>query len=194
MLFLTTAIPFVVSAGDEQNPEIIDEIEPDVVDYLDIISAWFYEKADQPDYLFIGLKVNEIRENHLKQKLTVHWDYNGFECAAGLAIGYGSPWFSHSAGWGHGFWFQEHYQRVNGTVDKQNDIITFEIPKEIIKNPQKGDVLTNTYALTFQRFGFIGRLGFDRGILRSILGSIIGQKLGDYGPNDDYGQDYVIKY
>lgn len=194
MLFFVLLFPMQAFAGDEEDPEIEDEIENDVVDYLDIISAWFYEDAQQPEYLFIGLKVQEINKVPLKQKLTVHWEYNGIACAAGLAIGYGSPWFIHSAGWGHGLRFQEHYQRVNGTVDEEAGIVTFKIPKEYIKNPQKGDVLTNTYALTFQRFGFLGRIGFDRAILRSLISLLIGQNLKDFAPNDGYGSDYVIKY
>ena len=195
-LLIATILPITgtVLAGSEEDPEIEDEIEDDVVEYLDIISAWFYEKSDQPDYLFIGLKVKEINDVILKQKLTVHWEYNGIECAVGMAIGYGEPWFSYSAGWGHGFWFQEHYQQIEGDCDEETGIITFEIPKDFIKNPQKGDVLTNTYALTFQRFGFLGELGFDRVILRSIIFLITGQNLSDFGPNEGYGKEYIIQY
>ena len=194
MLFLTLLFPTQVFAGNEENPEIEDEIEDDVIDYLDIISAWFYEEADQPDYLFIGIKVQELKIMPLMHKLTVHWEYDGIECSAGLSIGYGPPWYQHSAGWGHGLWFQEHIEIVNGTIDEEKGIVTFKIPKEYIRNPQKGDVLTNTYALTFERFGFLGRIGFDRGILRNIIGRIIGQALTDLAPNNGYGADYVIQY
>lgn len=194
MLFFALLFQTHAFAGDEENPEITDEVEEDIVDYLDIISAWFYEDAQQPDYLFIGLKVVEIDELPLKQKLTVHWEYNGIECAAGLAIGYGSPWFIHSAGWGHGFRWQEHYQRVEGTVNQEEGIITFKIPKGYIRDPQKGDILTNTYALTFQRFGFLGRLGFSRVFFRSFVEFMIGKRVADIGPNTGYGSDYIIKY
>ena len=194
MLFLTLLFPSQVFAGDEENPEIVDEIEDDVINYLDIISAWFYEDAQQPEYLFIGVKVEELKIMPLKHKITVHWEYDDEECAAGLSIGYDPDMFHHSAGWGHGLWFKEHYERVNGTIDEENGIVTFKIPKECIRNPQKGDVLTNTYAFSFERFGFLGRLGFDRGILRSILGTIIDQDLTDFAPNVGYGADYVIQY
>ena len=52
MLFLTLLFPSQVFAGDEENPEIEDETGDDVIDYLDIISAWFYEDAQQQEYLF----------------------------------------------------------------------------------------------------------------------------------------------
>lgn len=182
-------------AGDEENPEIEDEIEDEVVDYLDIISAWFFEKAEEPEYLFICLKVKEIDENPMQQKLTVHWEYNGIECAAGLAIGYDeTDVFKHSAGWGHGFWFQEHYQAIDGSVDTEKGIITFKIPKEYIKDPQPGERLTNTYALTFQRYGYIGKLGFDRALLQIILYVLTGEDRSDFGPNEGYGKDYIIQY
>ena len=43
MLIITTIIPItgIVTAGSEEYPEIIDETDSNVVNYLDIISAWF---------------------------------------------------------------------------------------------------------------------------------------------------------
>ena len=54
MLILTTT--FSVMAGDEINPEITDN-EGDARNHLDIISAWFYEKMEKPDYLYIIIKI-----------------------------------------------------------------------------------------------------------------------------------------
>ena len=196
-LLITTILPITgtILAGDEEDPEIVDEPDDDVFDYLDIISAWFYEKEGEPNYLFTALKMKEINPYHLKQHLTVHWEYNGIPCASGLHIGYGNPWFSYSAGYGHGWWFKEHYQEITGEYNEETGIIICKIPKSIINNPQKGDVLENTYALAFERFGFIGRMGFDRAILRSIFFLISGKDLVDFAPEStDYGRDYVIQY
>jgi len=195
MILVTTILPLTAIAGDEENPEIDDEIEDDIFDYLDIISAWFYEQADKPDFLFIGLKLKEINTNPFKQHLTVHWEYNGIPCAAMMSVGYqGFKEINYSAGWGHGFWFQEHYQRIEGNYDEETGIINMKIPKSFIKDPQKGEVLTNSFALTFQRFGFIGRMGFDRAILQFILFKISGLDRSDIGPNEGYGKDYVIQF
>jgi len=196
-LLIATILPITgsVIAGDENDPEIVDDPDTDVFDYLDIISAWFYKKADEPDYLFTALKIKEINPLHLKQHLTVHWEHNGVECASGMHIGYGKPWFDFSAGYGHGWWFQEHYQRIEGEYNEETGIIICKIPKSIINNPQKGDVLTNTYVLTFERFGFIGRMGLDRAILRSIFFLIFGKDVVDFAPEStDYGRDYIIQY
>ena len=62
-----------------------------------------------------------------------------------------------------------------------------------INNPQKGDVLTNTKALVFQRFGFIGRLGFDRFWIVGLIKLATGNVPWDAAPYD-YGRDYIIQY
>ena len=196
MLLVTTALSATVMAGDEQNPEIKDEVDNEVPDYLDIISAWFYENPDDPEYLFASLKLKEISYLRFKQHLTIHWEHNGVECAAGMFIGYGQPWFSFNAGYGHGWWFQEHYVNISGEYDLDIGVFTCKIPKEVINNPKKGDVLTNTQAVTFQRFGFIGRLGFDRFFFPFLIYLITGNGVNDVAPNNSssYGEDYIILY
>ena len=193
MLFILSIISINVSAGSEEDPEIIDDEDDETFDHLDIISAWFYEKEEEPDYLFTALKIKEINQNKFKQHLTVHWEHNGIECASSLHIGYGNPWFSFGAGYGHGFWFMEHYQRIEGEYDEETGIIICKIPKNIINNPQQGDVLTKTKALTFQRFGFIGRLGFDRFWFSGLVSLVTGKVPWDGAPYD-YGRDYIIQY
>ena len=195
VLMISVSFTIVVSAGSEEDPEIVDEEDTDVVDFLDVVSAWFFEKEEEPEYLFTSLKMNEINPYFLKQHLVVHWKHNGIKCASGMFIGYGQLWFDFNAGYGHGWWFQEHYQRIEGEYDKETGIITCKIPKSIINNPQKGDVLEDTYASAFKRFGFIGRMGFDRAILRSILFLFFGKDIVDFAPEStDYGRDYVIQY
>ena len=39
-----------VLAGDEENPEIVDEINDTDLLFLDIESAWFYEEITEPEY------------------------------------------------------------------------------------------------------------------------------------------------
>jgi len=103
-------------------------------------------------------------------------------------------WFSYQAGYGPGWWFQEHYQEIEGEFDEETGIITCKIPKNIINDPDKGDVLTNTRASAFQRFGFIGMLGFDRWFIHSLIFIITGKSASDFAPNDGYGREYIIQY
>ena len=51
-LLITSVLPITgtVFAGDEENPEIVDIIGDTELVFLDIESAWFYEKIDEPDY------------------------------------------------------------------------------------------------------------------------------------------------
>ena len=195
MLLFFSMLSINVMAGNEQNPEIEDETEDNIADFLDIISAWFYENPDEPEFLFVSLKLKEITNLRFKQHLTIHWTHNDIECAAGMYIGFGTPWMGFSAGWGHGWWFQEHYVEITGEYNLDTDIFTCKIPKEVINNPKQGDILTNTYALTFQRFGFIGRLGFDRIFLPYFMHLFTDKWISDYAPADDeYGRDYTIQY
>lgn len=194
-LMISVSFSISVSAGSEENPEIIDEQEDDVQDYLDIISAWFFEKEEEPDYLYTALKLNNVDITKTKQHLLVKWDYNGVPCAAGLFLGYDEDWwFSYQAGYGHGFWFQEHYEQVEGEFDEETGIIICKIPKNLINDPAKGDVLTNTRASAFQRFGFLGSLGFDRWFIQSLIYLVTGKSVFDHAPNEDYGREYVIQY
>jgi hypothetical protein len=194
MLFLSIN-SIIVIAVINNDPEIIDEEENDVFEYLDIESAWFYEDEEQPEYLFTALKIKNIDTTKTKQHLIVKWEHKGIHCSAGLYIGYDEEyWISYQAGYGHGFWFQEHYQEIEGELDEENGIITCKIPKNIINNPEKGDVLTKTRASAFQRFGFIGRLGFDRWFIRSVIYIVTGKSTSDFAPNDGNGRDYIIKY
>lgn len=195
MLFISTIFSVYVFAGSEEDPEIIDDEENDVQGFLDIDSAWFYEKEEEPDYLYTALKLKNIDTTKTKQHLVVSWEYNGIHCSAGLYIGYDEEWwFSYQAGYGHGFWFQEHYQEIEGEFNEETGIIICKTPKSIIQNPQKGEILTNTRAHAFQRFGFIGMLGFDRWFIRSLIFVITGKSVSDFAPNDGPGRDYVIQY
>ena len=195
MLFIFTILSVNVFAGSEEDPEIMDEEEDDVQENFDIISAWFYEKEEEPDYLYTALKLKNIDTTKTKQHLVIIWEHKGVHCSAGLYIGYDEEyWLSYEAGYGHGFWFQEHYQQIEGEFDQETGIITCKIPKNLINEPDKGDILTKTRASAFQRFGFIGMLGFDRWFIRSLIFIITGKSANDFAPNDGYGRDYIIQY
>jgi len=67
MLFIFTIISMNVFAGSEEDPEIIDEEEDDVQDNFNILSAWFYEKEEEPNYLYTALKLKNIDTTKTKQ-------------------------------------------------------------------------------------------------------------------------------
>jgi len=198
ILLTTSVLPLTAIAGDEENPEITDEME-DAFGNIDIKSVWFSEKLEEPSYLFVHMKINNMRLNKIQQTFAVFWEYNGIQYACGLFIGL------HILGWE--LWDAGEYinrapgggpnyiEIDKGIYDLSTDIITWKIPKEIIGDPKPEDVLTKTWSNAFQRYGLLGLMGFTRPIIDVLFNLLFGNSLWDYAPNnEDYGLDYIIQY
>ena len=82
-LLLTIILPMAVNAGDETNPEIVDDVGDTPLSLLDIDSAWFYEIEDDPEYLFTSMKILFLKENY-NAIFSIRWSYDGNEYAAGV--------------------------------------------------------------------------------------------------------------
>lgn len=178
-------------AGDEQNPEIEDETG-DAFGYIDIESVWFYEKQDEPNILYISMKIFNSTETRFQQTFAVFWSLRNIKYAVSLHLGFSfDEWMKFNSG----IYRRRTYNRVNGTYDFDTGVITWKIPKAIIGNPEKGDVLTGTWSNAFRRLGFIGRIGFTRYLLDSIILRIFGNNMWDYAPEKGtYGRNYIIEY
>ena len=74
MLFIFTIFSVNVFAGSEEDPEIEDEIG-DAFGYIDIESVWFYEKSDEPDVLYVCMKINNASYTTFQQTFAVFWEY-----------------------------------------------------------------------------------------------------------------------
>ena len=85
ILLITNILPMTVIAGDEENPEISDEIG-DAFGNVDINSVWFSEKSEEPDYLFVHMKLNHMRLYKIQQTFAAFWEYKGIQYACGLFI------------------------------------------------------------------------------------------------------------
>ena len=189
---------FPAIAEYNDNPEIEDTLG-DAFGYLDIHSVWFYEKEDNPDILYIAMKINEPIYWHFQQTFAVFWRFNGdlYSCGLHLGFGLGEHWEKYSAGKYPPNRNYEHYHyNLTGSYSISDGIITMELPKEFIGNLQKDDVLTETWSNAFRRVGIIGRIGFTRHIIDNIIINIFGNSMWDYAPNKDegFGRDYIIKY
>jgi len=184
MLLTTTILPITALAGDPENPEIEDDLNDTYLPFLDIVSAWFYEKADEPEYLYTALKVQSI---NLKANagLSIRWSYDGKEYVSGFdtyifqddVYRSGDPKRA-----SHWQWI--HMPECDGTVDRTTNIITWKILKSNIGNPEQGDVLTNTRAAAVPS-------GYS-----SFIYFFTNRDYRDFAPNtqDEYGLDYVIQY
>ena len=200
LLFSTLALPINATLPEAYSVELIDE-EGDAFGYLDIEKVTFYEKESEPDLLFVTMDIYNPSKIRFQQTFAVFWTYNDVQFACGLGVGFGlgANWMMFDAGAydngaPHG---GPEFIDTNGTYDVSEGTITWIIPKDRIGSPQKDEVLTQTWANSFRRLGFLGRLGFSRPLLNTIVLMLFNNKLVDMVPDgapDEVGGDYIIQY
>ena len=183
VLLIANIVPVTVMAGDEENPEIIDELNDTDLDKLDINSVWFYEKLNDPEYLFISMKIENLNEK-ISAVFSVTWFYNDIKYVSGLDISFYREKVFRSGLYQratHRQWLS--MPECEGTYDVDTNIITWKILKENIGNPQKDGVLTKTRASAV--------LGFP---LNFLLFLFVDYR--DFAPSivTEYGKDYIINY
>ena len=142
-----------VIAGDEGNPEIIDD-ENDIIGprgniitrnqfyYIDIISAWFFEDENEPDYLFISLKIKDLRLP-VNSIFNVYWNYKDSTYIVQLANDIASRSSDRSVLIKYTD-REISVEKISCRVDYDKNIITFKTPKRIIGDPRENDKLTST--------------------------------------------------
>ena len=193
-LLIATILPITgtVIAGDENDPEIVDD-ENDVIgpngniitgsrfNHIDVISAWFFEKQNEPEYLFTSLKVINLRPS-ITTVYEIFWRYNDIGYGTIISNSLASIFFSRLFSRAMLLDFTNlEISEISYSIDRKNNIITFKTPKELIGNPQSGEKLTNTMAWTSVQFGY----------LLSPNTHFIWQ---DRGPDSGTGSDYIIQY
>jgi len=204
MLIVSMPLSTYVSAGNEEDPEIVDEtndlfgifaLKPNVynfftklkifnmesLDFMDITSAWFYENQDKPDYLYTAIKLKNLELINQRTIYAMHWEFNNKNYAVGVHV--------YSNGETQGFFAGQTFgifnrygpnHNASGIFDIENDVVLFEISKDVIGNPEPGDILTKTDAWTGLRF-----------IFEPLTIPFGGEVAKDWA---GYGTDYVIQY
>lgn len=183
-LFITIIFPINSIAGDQNDPEIVDNIGDTPLSLLDIEAAWFYEKADEPDYLFTAMKINFLKENY-NAVFSICWSFDGKKYAAGVNTFYSRDTIFRCGLPKRATYFQwNRMPRCEGIFDTEEKVITWKILKSSIGNPQQGDVLTNTKANAVPGFPV------------SFLYFILRLDYRDFAPDnyDEYGLNYIVKY
>lgn len=155
-VMLIGVLAHIATAGDEENPEISD-LENDVVflsgryqnpllstyfKHIDITSAWFFEKPDLPETLFISLKFIDFRPSMLRAWYGMFWEMReGERWAAVLVLNKGETELAgvqlHNTPW---IEIDDFF-----SIDETNSILTFSIPKESI-DVATGDRLRYPFA------------------------------------------------
>ncbi len=143
LILISSSLSLRVEAGSEKNPEIEDETG-ECRSTIDIESVWFFEKQDEPEYLYVKMKIKNIKILRPQQHFYVIFEINNKRYWAHLEKDYlPIPYYE--------VWYEDpHVVRVPvyGYVDKLDGIISWKIPKSEIRNPESGDRLTNIRAST----------------------------------------------
>ena len=196
MLLILTLLPISAIAGDETDPEISDA-PGDARMNVDIQKAWFFEDPATPQYLYITLKVTYLETNYRGTLLhDVYWKMNHVNHFVYTSLGLYMSNEIGTANFVTGHPWKIKYANITGSLDVKNNTITYIIPKSLIGNPQKGDILTKTHATTSQRTPFMSKLGWDAMFITRtfrILGSLSKCWM-DIAPDDELGRDYIIQY
>lgn len=158
-LLILASFSMIVSGGSENDPEIRDPMLDvrlfgffplplqNYVKHADIISVWFYEDSNDPDYLFVSLKLRELRKNtdSLEAIYLVNWGHNDNIWEAVIKIHptgiYGTPQVCRY--YGHDDYSD--FCIVDCSLNVDDNIITWQIPKDKIGDPKVGDNLIDPF-------------------------------------------------
>jgi hypothetical protein len=166
MLLITTLLPMTALAGDPKNPEVVDRIR-DVklfwffaipfqmnYKYADIVAAWLHEDSGNPEFLSVSLQMRDLGEKteSLEAIYVVDWAWNNHQFIVGLHInpnGIGSFDVGRSLDYNDDI---EEWITCDGTVNVQQNTITWSVPKEFIGNPWKGATIQSILPVVTLRF------------------------------------------
>jgi hypothetical protein len=195
MLLFLTSFPLIVSGGSEDDPEIEDRVFD--VRFLgsfpffpqtnfrtaDFTSAWFYEREDQPDNLYVCMKTRALKTSTATYECIyiVRWTYMNVHYGISLhLLPNKSPiFFAGSLDKG----LNDYIDCVicDGTIDEENNIVTWVVPKSGIGNPVAKMKISNIQPLTNIRFPLdSGKVKFDL--------------FKDLSRNAKVTKDYALKY
>lgn len=209
LMLVITALSLSVSAGDENDPEIQDP-ENDIIgtlvqhpvlfkilqsigrmpvqsfEFMDITSAWFYESENEPNYLFASIKIKNLEYIPLRAIYAIRWTFNDKNYGASCHT-YSNGVFKWFAA-GQIFGLLDNWAYKKGLIidlsdciiDDEKNLVTLKIPKNIIGNPNPGDILTYTNAWTGLRF------------IAEVLTYPFGGELAE--DHTSYGNNYIIQY
>jgi len=167
-LLIATILPITgtVFAGSEENPELEDRIfdvklfglfpfmPQSNFKYVDIISAWINEESDNPDYLYMNLKIRDLEETTEKFDAiyVIGWTLNNVAYSASVHIFPEGPTALLAGSIDEERNDYIDYVICDGDIDSKNDIITWIIPKDSIDYPSNGNKLENIVPHTHLRY------------------------------------------
>lgn len=117
--------------------------------FLDIRSFSLYEMTDTPEYIYASMEVTKFQYSEYRSVYVIYWCYNG--------IDYYASFYTHSLGEYVtpfcGYWEENHIDYHNTIIDgdilEEENRITWKIPKNLIGDPNNGEMLRNIHAATY---------------------------------------------
>ena len=165
-LLIITILPITALAGDPENPEVKDRtrdvklfglftlIPQFPFTYIDIVSAWIYEEGNNPENLYMSLKIMDLKDTTQKYDAiyVISWIHKSIPYSASVHIFPTGPsvlFAGQSDEQGNDY---VDFVICDGDIDSSTDIITWIIPKNAIGNPSKGSTITNIVPMTALRY------------------------------------------
>lgn len=175
-LLILASFSIIVSSGSEEDPEVVDRtLDVKLFGIFPILpqmnyknadwgSVWFYEMEEQPDNLYICMKIRELESDSETYDFiyVIHWTYSEMNYGASIHL-LPRGLTSYLAGVldreGNDY---DQYVECNGLFDEEKNIITWIVPKEGIGNPTRLTKITNIIPFTVIRFPQdSGKVKFD---------------------------------
>jgi len=183
-LLFSSMCTFGSIAYIDDPPEITDEIDDTELPFLDIVSAWFYENPDEPEYLFTAVQLQSVNVK-VSSCISIRWSFEGKEYVCGFdRYKWKENVFRSGDPQRATYWQWTSMPECEGQTNHTTNIITWKILKENIGNPTQGSVLTETKAAAVPGFPL------------SFVYFFMGYNYKDFAPSEqnEFGLDYMIKY
>jgi hypothetical protein len=181
VMFTTNTI-----SGSEKQPEIADN-ENDIISpfryirsslifkHIDIVSSWIFEDHENPEYLFISIKINDLKfSSFFTTSYSVCWHFKGIDYVAIVQTQFRGNYIYASINTQQG----KILSKINVSFDIRQNIVTLKIYKNYVGSPRLGDTLIHIYAKTT-----ISLWGRDNILIAK-----------DIAPNNVYGHNYNINF
>jgi hypothetical protein len=75
LILISSSFTLFANAGSEKNPELEDETG-ECLRTIDIKSVWFFEKPDEPEYLYVNMKLANYKIFRIGQSFSVYFKIN----------------------------------------------------------------------------------------------------------------------
>ncbi len=108
--------------------------------HLDIVSFSIFEDSDEPEFLQAKMKIRSFKYSERRTCYAIYWSYDNTCYFAGTNTHTSGENVSHIAGY---FKQDNSCERfsIAGEINEEENTLSWIIPKDLIGNPEEGDLL-----------------------------------------------------